>query len=143
MSNAISQKQAIIDNVKAILGSNFDSSKSAKDQMSSSDMTLLKSNIVDGIVNNTISYKGPTDLSKVKAYVSGLVSNHFRKAKELNGGASYSPSATRQTTPSSPKKSKKVNSVVSELKVLLSTLEPTSEAYSEVESEISRRLTEA
>lgn len=133
MSNAISQKQAVVDGVKGVLGSNFDPSVPAKQQLSSSQISSIRDTIVSGITAGSVVYKGDnTNTAKVKSYVSGLISNHLRKAKELNGGSGYTPSQKRP--------SGKKDSVVSELKTLLSTLEAGSEAYSEVESEISKRL---
>lgn len=135
MSSSISQKQAVVDGVKNVLGSNFDPSVPAKQQLSSSQISSIKDSIVTGITSGSVVYKGDnTNTAKVKAYVSGLISNHLRKAKELNGGSGYTPSQKR---PNGGKK----DSVISELKTLLSTLEAGSEAYSEVESEITKRLT--
>lgn len=138
MSNSISQKQAVVDGVKSVLGSNFDPSTPAKQQLTSSNISSIRDTIVAGITSGSVVYKGDTNnLSKVKTYVSGLISNHLRKAKELNGGSGYAPKQKRQKT------NGKKDSVISELKTLLSTLEPNSEAYSEVESEISKRLSVA
>jgi hypothetical protein len=37
-----------------------------------------------------VEYKKPTaDATVVRRYVNGMVDNHLRKAKELNGGTKY------------------------------------------------------
>jgi len=145
MSNQISQKQAVVDGVKNLLGSSYDPSQPVKNQLTSTQLTSLRDSVVGDIASGVVAYKGIiSDMPKVKAYVSSLISNHFRKAKELNGGTSYSPATTKTTAnssnPKTPKTKVKNDQVLSDLKVLLSTLQPDSEAYSEVESEISKRI---
>jgi hypothetical protein len=144
MSNQVSQKQAVVDGIKNLLGSSYDPSQSVKNQITSTQMVFLRDSIVNDIVSGVVAYKGATsDMPKVKSYVSSLISNHIRKAKELNGGSSYSPAFTKNTSSSTNKTTKgkvKNDQVLSDLKVLLSTLQPDSEAYSEVELEISKRI---
>lgn len=144
MSNQVSQKQAVIDGIKNLLGSSYDPSQPVKDQIKPIQLTALKNSISNDIAAGLIAYKGVTsDAPKVKSYVSSLISNHMRKAKELNGGSAYVPTTSRPASTGNTKVAKgkvKNDQVLSDLKVLLSTLQPDSEAYSEVEVEISKRI---
>jgi hypothetical protein len=89
----ILQKDSVIKEVKAILGSSYDSSVSAKDQLSDEQFIIIKNNIANGIINGTIAYSREIlDEKEIKKYVSGMVSNYLRKVKELNGGVAYTPS---------------------------------------------------
>ena len=134
MSNQIKQKQAVVNEVKAILGPNFDPSTPAKDQLTKEQVINIKCNIVDGITNGTIVYnKDTSDRSEVSRYVSGMVSNHFRKAKELNGGNAYAPQSTGRGSR---------DPQLSELNKLLSTFNPGSEEYNQVIAAIASRKEE-
>lgn len=96
MSNKISQKQAVVNEVMNVLGSSFNSSLPAKQQLTPDNIKTIKSNIVDGIVNGTIAYnKDSSNVKEVTAYVPGLVSNHLKKAKELNGNVKYGPTTKK------------------------------------------------
>lgn len=96
MSNKISQKQAVVNEVMNILGSSFSPSTPAKQQLTPDNIRTIKSNIVNGIVNGSIAYnKDSSNVKEVTAYVPGLVSNHLRKAKELNGGVKYGPTTKK------------------------------------------------
>lgn len=90
----VSQRDSVVNEVKAILGSTFNSSLSAKDQLTDDQFLTIKSNIFNGIINGTIAFsKEITDEKEVNKYISGMISNYLRKVKELNGGISYSPSS--------------------------------------------------
>lgn len=131
MSNQISQKEAVVNGVKSILGSNFDPSLPAKDQLSKDQISTLKNNVVDGIINGNVSFnKDTNDLKEVARYVNGMVSNHFRKAKELNGGSTYSPQSTGRGSR---------DSQVSELNKLLKTFEENTEEYNQIVEAIALR----
>ncbi|CAB4125367.1 hypothetical protein UFOVP53_120 [uncultured Caudovirales phage] len=91
----VSQKDSVVNEVKAILGSNFSSSVSVRDQLTDDQLDIIKNNVFQGIINGSISYtKELSDEKEVFKYASGMVSNYLRKAKELNGGVTYVPSAT-------------------------------------------------
>jgi len=131
MSNQISQKEAVVNEVKSILGSSFDPSTPVKEQLSKDQINTLKSNVVSGIVNGNVSFnKDTTDSKEVARYVAGMVSNHFRKAKELNGGSTYSPQSTGRGSR---------DSQVSELNKLLKTFEENTEEYNQVVEAIALR----
>lgn len=91
----ISQKAAVINEVKSILGSSFNESLPAKDQLTKEQFVTLKNNIVFNIINGSVAFgKETEDEKEISTYVSGMISNHFRKSKELNGGESYEPQAS-------------------------------------------------
>lgn len=134
MSNPISQKTAVVNEVKAILGSNFDSSLPAKDQLSSDQLEVIKANIFNGIVNGSISFnKDTSDSKEVSRYVSGMISNHFRKSKELNGGNTYTPQSTGRGSR---------DPQLSELSKLLGTYTEGSDEFKQILSAIESRKQE-
>lgn len=134
MSNAISQKQAVVNEVKSILGSSFNSNLPAKSQLTSDQLSTIKSNITDGIMNGVITFnKDTSDAKEVTRYVSGMISNHFRKSKELNGGNSYMPQSAGRGSR---------DSQISELNKLLKTFKEGSEEHSQVVLAISSRKAE-
>jgi len=134
MSNPISQKTAVVNEVTAILGSSFDSSLPVKDQLTPEQFSTIKSNVVAGIVDGSISFnKDTSDEKEVMRYVSGMISNHFRKAKELNGGASYAPQSTGRGSR---------DSQLSELSKLLGTYDDGSAEFNQIVSAINSRKLE-
>lgn len=133
-TNQISQKEAVVNEVKAILGSSFDPSRPAKDQLSKDQIDTIKANVVNNIVSGNVSFtKDSSDLKEVEKYVGGMISNHFRKAKELNGGSSYSPQSTGRGSR---------DSQISELNKLLKTFDEGSDEYDQVIAAISARKSE-
>lgn len=131
---SISQKEAVLNEVKSILGSNFDPSLPAKDQLTASQISTLKDNVVAGIIAGAVSFnKDTTDEKEIGRYVSGMVSNHFRKAKELNGGDSYAPQSTGRGSR---------DSQISELNKLLKTFEEGSDEFNQVAEAIAARKAE-
>lgn len=134
MSNQISQKDAVVNEVKSILGSSFDPSAPAKDQLSKSQIEQIKSNISEGIIDGTISYnKDTSDDKEIRKYVNGMVSNHFRKTKELNGNSTYVPQSSGRGSR---------DSQISELSKLLKTFDEGSSEYDQVLTAISARKAE-
>ena len=127
----ISQKAAVLNEVKSILGSNFDSTKPAKIQLTAEQIKTIKSNVVDGIINGSVVFgKDTTDSKEIARYVSGMVSNHFRKSKELNGGEQYNPQSTGKGSR---------DSQVSELNKLLKTFDEGSDEYKQITEAIAAR----
>jgi hypothetical protein len=91
----VSQKDSVVNEVKAILGSAYSPNVSVRELLNDNQLTIIRSNILSGIINGTITYgKEITDEKEVQKYVSGMVSNYFRKSKELNGGNLYAPTTT-------------------------------------------------
>jgi predicted transcriptional regulator len=131
--NTISQKQAVINEVQAILGSSFDPSLPVKDQLTKDQISTIKENVAQGISNGTVAFsKSNTPYADIKKYVSGMVSNHFRKAPELNGNNKYSPTSTGRGSR---------DPQIVALNKLLGTLTEGSEDYHQVLSEIASRKT--
>lgn len=131
--STISQKQAVVNEVKSVLGSSFDPSSPARDQLSNSQLKTIKSNIVFSIMNGSVDYKkDTTDQSEITRYVSGMVSNHLRKAKDLNGGKPYQPQSTGRGSR---------DPQISELNKLLSTYEKNTEEYTQILQAIEERKT--
>lgn len=134
MSNLISQKQSVVNGVKSVLGSSFDPSLSARDQLSDDQLSQIKSYVVDQITSGLVEYgKDASDEKEVSKYVSGMVSNHLRKAKELNGGSVYTPQATGRGSR---------DSQISELNKLLKTYVEGTEEYSQILDAITSRKNE-
>lgn len=82
-----SQKDAVVEEVVAILGSRFVLGKDcALSLLSPSELELIKGNIAYGIRNGRISYgKSNPSAQEVVSYARSMVMNHLKKAKELNG----------------------------------------------------------
>lgn len=134
MSNPISQKTAVVNEVKAILGSSFDPAIPVKEQLTDEQFSTIKSNIVTNIISGSISFnKDTNDHKEVSRYVSGMISNHFRKAKELNGGESYAPQSTGRGSR---------DSQLSELSKLLGTYDEGTEEFKQIVSAIDSRKSE-
>lgn len=58
--------------------------------LSSQQLEDIKSRVYHDIVNGLIEYSKPvTNHSEVRSYARSMVMNHLKKAKELNGGHSY------------------------------------------------------
>lgn len=86
-----SQKEAVVSAVAKILGKSFISgSTNVKEIITPEQLTQLRETILKGIQAGTIAYnKDASDEKAVRRYVNGMIDNHFRKAKELNGGTKY------------------------------------------------------
>lgn len=97
MSNTqIGQKEAVINAVASILGNQYEAGINARDLLSADQISSVKEAVTQGILNGSVSFSKPTNDDKVvRRYVAGLVDNHLRKAKELNGGVKYSAATTR------------------------------------------------
>lgn len=88
---SVSQKEAVVSAVGKILGKSFVvGSTNVKETISGEQLTQLRDTIFTGIQAGDIAYNKDIDDEKtVRRYVNGMIDNHFRKAKELNGGAAY------------------------------------------------------
>jgi len=128
----VSQKQAVVNEVKAILGTSFDETKSARELLTKDQIKTICANITTKIIAGEIFYGSSKELPDVSSYVPGMVSNHLRKAKELNGGASYEPKNGGG----------KRDQQVLELSKLLKTLPENSEEFNQVVEAIAARKLE-
>jgi hypothetical protein len=129
--STVSQKQAVVNEVSSILGSSFDPNTPAREQLTDSQLKTIKANIVSGIINGSIDFKKDTsNESEIARYVSGMVSNHLRKAKELNGGSKYEPQSTGRGSR---------DPQISELNKLLNTYDKGTSEYSQIVEAIEAR----
>jgi hypothetical protein len=133
MSTQIGQKQAVIDAVASVLGSNFTSGLTVvRDTITSDQLDEVREIVLNGIAHGTVTYgKDSTDEKAVRRYVNGMIDNHFRKATELNGGNKY-------TAPASSARGAR-DAQLSTLKKLLKTFEEGSEQYNQVAEAIETR----
>ena len=99
MTDKVSQKQAVIDAVVEKLGSTYDASVPVSDVLTDEQIEEIKDTVSQEILDGNVKYSKSLDEEPVKKYVSGMVSNHLRKAKELNGGVEYRPKNKRTTAP--------------------------------------------
>lgn len=87
----VKQKDAVIAEVMNLLPNFVKNQDNALKLLSESQLELIKENIKLGILNSTIEYsKDISNTSEVKTYARSMVMNHLKKAKELNGGQTYS-----------------------------------------------------
>lgn len=104
----LGQKQAVINKVLEVYPTFNLGSDNAITVLSEAQIEQVKSDIQRGIIDGTIDYsKDRTNVSEVRSYARSMVMNHFKKAKELNGGGGYTPSPkVTSTLPKTPKVSK-------------------------------------
>ncbi len=95
----LTQRQAVFNaTIKVLEDSNvsYDQGTDVKDVLTADHRTAINAIICEGFVNGTIELKDTpanqdklSNPSKLKSYVSGLMSNWYRKDKALNGGSTY------------------------------------------------------
>ncbi len=90
------QVQAVIKAVGEVLGDSFaEGSTIVTDVITPAEKSDVRAIITEGILDGTIIFKGSLDdTALVKRYVNGMVDNHLRKSRLLNGGNVYKPSST-------------------------------------------------
>lgn len=129
-----SQKQAVIDAISTVLGNSFVSGETnVREVLTSEQLEQVRDLVANGILNGDVTFgKDTSDADDVRRYVNGMIDNHIRKAKELNGGSKYVAAKTR-----GPR-----DEQLSTLKKLLKTYEEGSAQYKQVLSAISTRQNE-
>ena len=92
----IGQKQAVINAVINVMGDTFISGVTdVKGAITSEELKQIRDEVLQGIIRGDVAYNKTTvDINIVRKYVNGMVSNHMRKAKELNGGTPYKSTKT-------------------------------------------------
>lgn len=111
----ISQKDAVVAEVKKMLPIFALYKDIALLALSSGQLEQIKNNIQYGILNGTIDYgKDVTNKGEVIPYARSMVMNHLKKAKELNGGQAYGGSSTPRT-PKAQSEEKALESINSTL----------------------------
>jgi transcription termination factor NusB len=134
MSSTISQKQSVVDAVTQVLGGSFNATIPAREQLSDDQLSEVKSLVASAIAGGKVEYsKDFSDEKEVFKYVSGMVSNHLRKAKELNGGSTYAPQSTGRGSR---------DGQISELNKLLKTYSEGSAEYTQIVDAITSRKNE-
>jgi hypothetical protein len=93
------QREAVYSATKAVLAENsidFEDNSNIKDVMTDELRQSITSIIVEGFKAGEVEFKDTPENKeklesepKLKAYVSGLVSNWFRKDKRFNGNVKY------------------------------------------------------
>lgn len=133
MSTQIGQKQAVIDAVSSVLGSNFTSGNTdVRSTITSEQLDEVRDIVFNGITNGLVNYsKDLADDKAVRRYVNGMIDNHFRKATELNGGNKY-------VAPASSARGAR-DGQLSTLKKLLKTFEEGTEQHNQVLAAIENR----
>ena len=132
----IKQKDAVVNAVVEVLGSDFVPFETLVSEVITADQKqAVRELVLAGILDGGVAYtKDISDEPTVKKYVSGLVNNHFRKAKDLNGGSTYTPTGTGAAR----------DDQLRELNKLLSTgdYETGSEQYASIQGAITSRKAE-
>ena len=132
--DTIGQKQAVVNAVETVLGDSFTSTVTkVKEILTSEQLSEIRSIVLDGILNGHVVYSKPTtDADAARRYVNGMVDNHLRKSKELNGGDTYKPT----------KSGAKRDTALLNLNRLLTTYTEGTEEYVEVQDAITSRQRE-
>ena len=87
------QVTAVVEEVKNVLGETYDLSVPSVNSLDKASITAIQGVIFDGLAAGEIEYKGDvTNVKTLKTYANGLVTNHLRKCKQLNGNVKYEAS---------------------------------------------------
>ena len=130
-----SQKQVVVDAVMAIMGSAYNSTINCGEWFKArpEQKGELTQAVISAFESGECELK--SEQKSLSAYVSGLISNHLRKAKELNGGVKYEPanpgSRSGQTDPQ-----------IKAMRQLLKTLPEGSAEFNKVQSAIDAKISE-
>ncbi len=90
MSQKIGQKEAVVKAVREVLRSQFSSGVNVIAIITRDQKNQIRTKIFNAIVEGYVTYsKDISDNKELRKYVNGMVDNHIRKAKELNGGIKY------------------------------------------------------
>lgn len=135
----VSQKNAVVDAVKTVLGARFSTTTSVKSILSKEEIVEVRALVYEGIKAGTVSLnKTYSDDTLLKRYVNGLCDNHFRKSKELNGGSSYSPATARSSRKTKTSKDPQLDT----LKKLAKSMKSDNPEFTKVQAAITARETE-
>ncbi len=85
------QNDAVFGAVCAVLGNDqFETAVELTKEQRETVISIVTDGIISGTVDFSAEAKAKYDTpAKVKSYTSGMVSNHLRKDKRLNGGTKY------------------------------------------------------
>lgn len=130
------QVTAVVNCTKIVLGNAFEAGRPILEYISDADTGRVEMLVAQGITSGEVDYgKDKSDLKEVMKYVRGMVNNHFRKCKELNGGVKYEAKNPGIRAGSS-------DPVVKTLRQLLKTDKVSNdpEAKAAIETEIAQRI---
>lgn len=83
----ITQKEAVVSLVKEKLGAQYVPAEPCRDKLTKGDLEDIRCKIVAGIQGGTIKVaKQYPNEKALRRYVMGMITNHLRKTRELNGG---------------------------------------------------------
>src|SRR5690606_29597025 len=96
----LGQKQAVVEEVKALLPNFVPYQDVALNLLTRDQLESLKVTIGTKIVNGDIEYgKDKNNVGETMAYARSMVMNHLKKARELNGNQSLSKGAASPKAP--------------------------------------------
>lgn len=130
----LKQVQAVIDAVADVLGDDFTpNSTDVLSVITRKQKALVREQVFTGIMTGEVEYnKDVTDGAAVLRYVNGMVDNHLRRSRVLNGGNTYRPSNSESRR----------DPQLRELNKLLSTFKPGTDKYIQVQQHISGRASQ-
>ena len=131
---SVKQVEAVINAVTVVLGGDFQPGATVvADVITPDQKEEVREIVLKGVLEGEVAFKGDlTDEAAVRRYVNGMVDNHLRKSRQLNGGSTYKASSTGARR----------DPQLKELNKLLKTLSPGSEDYAKVNQHIASRLAE-
>ncbi len=97
MTNLLKQNDAVFNATVSVLAKreiSFEAGMNAKEFVNEDDKDLIIGMVTAGILGNKVTFSDEarakhTTEAQVKGYVRGMVDNHFRKDKRLNGNTKY------------------------------------------------------
>lgn len=93
------QKESVVEQVLLQLPHFTKYSDNAILILSESQLETIKNNIHTGIILGQIEYgKDINNQAEVRSYARSMVMNHLKKAKELNGGHSYTSTTSNNNS---------------------------------------------
>lgn len=130
------QNDAVFQAICSVLDANgFDGAVSLTKEQRSTVVTMVTEGILASQVDFSPAAKAKYDTdAKVREYTTGMVSNHMRKDKRLNGGEKYEIK--------NPGSRAKKDPAIESMKLLQAQYEEGSDAWHEIASAIYDRETE-
>lgn len=117
----------------------FEDGMNAKEFVTKDDKAAIIAIVTQGIMNKSVAFSDEarakhTTEAQVKSYVGGMVDNHFRKDKRLNGDTKY-------VTKNPGSRVGSQDEIVKNLRALKTTTSDAS-ALAEIDGEIATRISE-
>lgn len=101
-TNPISQSDAVLATTKSVLGDRYDPSVPVASIATDADRLAVAELLIEGFEQGEINLSAEArekfqSRRELKKYVSGLISNWWKKNPDLNGGGKYEPKSQRVT----------------------------------------------